>query len=275
MVYFIRSAREVMEFSRDLDWRDLEWNLSFSGLQSTRMLLVSVCKLISLSHQRVSDQLIAKMIELYRNLELAYELKMTQQYSAKQHNLLPTCLELAFPTDFDDPECSIYICEFAFFRDTLDHLERKGLLSSCNDWNVSSNIRATTRKARDYYQNNYDKFRVCCSTDYPSRDELKFKCVGHRCSSPDDHTVCPLLNRQFSIDREGRHRTDPECSSVYVAPPAEKYDHDHWADPYCDCGYDYETQSGESGYEYGYQDELYHDYEYIYDYENIDNLYGA
>lgn len=173
-----------------------------SGIHERKIRLLSLCKLLIFRHREPDAKFskLSKMIKLLVDLEKAYELRQVKEdsrqegrkHSIASPDLLPTCLELAFPTPIDDVANPEYICEFAYFRDTIDFLRRK-----CPDTvrESISRLDSNSRERLLYYLEEYDKFSVCCSSF--NVDRVRFRCIDHRVGivAP---AVCPLLNRRMT-----------------------------------------------------------------------------
>lgn len=205
--YFIESSRvfkldswpERVEFGQTNTYR--------SGIHGKKILLLSVCKWLIFTHREPIKKfcLLDKLIELLIDLERAYELRRANEssrrkrrkYSSELQVLFPTCLELAFPTPIDDVDDPEYICEFAYFRDTIDFLKRKcpGKLRQ-----LTAELKVTSLERLLYYRLEYDKFSVCCSRY--DVDQVKFCCVDHAYGIEKTElkivAVCPLLNRSMT-----------------------------------------------------------------------------
>lgn len=158
------------------------------GIQSRRLLLMSLCRLLTRKLLPLAT-LLPVMIEEMDKLQFAYELRQKQSYTEKNYHLLPTCLEIAFRTPFDNSKSRIYVCEFKYLKTTLQRCGRE--VSNLPD--ISRN--EIFKKRVEYFQHNYDKFAMCCSQIDPAKD--LFACVGHSGYEKETYTICPLLNREF------------------------------------------------------------------------------
>lgn len=191
------------------DYQKYKGMEEYFGVSSRKTSLVSVCKLLITALRKIREpNLLSQLIEKLIELDLAYELRSKQEYSRDQQNLMPSCLELAFPTPLDDIENPEYICEFAYFRDTLDHLRRR---RPARYQQLIEKLDSKYCERLHYYLYEYDRFDRCCSS-YEAK-QVKFICVGHTFEEEfarGETKVCHLLNRQFSSCRHIPTRTSEE-----------------------------------------------------------------
>lgn len=166
------------------------------GMHAKKIAMLNLSKLLLeyMPYAPTMKEILHKIISLCSRLELARKLVIKQRYSLKEHDCLPTCLDLAFPSVLDDQKSYKYICEFTYFCDVMRYIRRKniGLLRE-----LTQSLETEQAFRLDFYRN---KFEPRSYSSLPDRETCQFQCVNHR-FQPEDSNICSLLNREYLIKR--------------------------------------------------------------------------